>query len=156
MITALFSLALSPKLSSDGTAANFFFFDKPTINNEIYCSSEDTSFNITPQLIANINKLSEIQNLCDNWNGYQAKSFSPVLIQKVQSILFQLNHQPQLFPTGRDSIQLEYEKENGDYLEFEIFSEKTIMLKIVDSEEIEKKINEKMIQKTVNEFYGRA
>ncbi|KJE25644.1 hypothetical protein LG52_3208 [Geobacillus kaustophilus] len=32
--------------------------------------------------------------------------------------------QPKLFPTARDSIQLEFEKENGDYLEFELFENK--------------------------------
>lgn len=156
MIATIFSLALSPKLSSDGTAANLVFFDKSTISNGIYCSNDDSSFNITPPLLENINKLLEIQSLSDNWNGYHAKGFSDFLIKKVRSILFQLDHQPKVFPTGRESIQLEYEKENGNYLEFEVFSDKIIMLKIVGTEEIETNINEDVIQNMVDTFYGRV
>ena len=104
--------------------------------------------------IENSNKLLEIQNLSDNWNGYQAKDFSDCLINKVRSIVSLLEHQPKLFPTGRDSIQLEYEKENGDYLEFEVFSNKVIMLKLIGSDEVEKEIDETQIPQIIYEFYG--
>lgn len=35
------------------------------------------------------------------------------------------DHTPQAFPTGRQSVQLEYEKEDGAYLEFEVFADRT-------------------------------
>jgi hypothetical protein len=37
------------------------------------------------------------------------------------NLIKSLYRQPDVFPTGRQSIQFEYEKENGEYLEFEIF-----------------------------------
>lgn len=126
--------------------------------NSIYqLSAEPTHFAvITPQMVNNLQKMYLIQQLSDNWNGYNAKAFSSELINKVQKYIFQLERQPSIFPTGRDSIQLEYEKENGDYLEFEVFSEKIIMLMIVGSDEVEIEIDEKQIPKMVDEFYGRV
>ena len=31
--------------------------------------------------------------------------------------------QPRIFPTARNSIQFEYEKQDGEYLEFELFED---------------------------------
>ena len=48
-------------------------------------------------------------------------NFSENLIQKCYQVLSNLEHEPFISPTGRGSIQFEYEKENDDYLEFEFF-----------------------------------
>lgn len=39
-------------------------------------------------------------------------------------VLKMLSVLPDIFPTFRDSIQFEHEKQNGEYLEFEIFEDK--------------------------------
>lgn len=70
--------------------------------------------------------LHEIKNLKPNWNENGADAFSDNLIDKVKDIINKLKLQPQIFPTGRNSIQLEFENENN-YLEFEIFEDRTIM-----------------------------
>lgn len=69
----------------------------------------------------NLATINKIASLPDNWNGYGASAFPPRLIERIRLIITTLTHQPEIFPTAADSIQLEYEKENGDYLEFEIY-----------------------------------
>lgn len=68
--------------------------------------------------------LNEIAKLKDNWNNNGANSFSAKLIEKCRGILMQLAAEPFICPTACGSIQFEYEKENGDYLEFEIYEDR--------------------------------
>lgn len=66
-------------------------------------------------------QIAEIEELENNWNGNGASAFTSTIIQKVRELVIGLVVQPTILPTGRASIQLEYENEDGDYLEFEIF-----------------------------------
>lgn len=68
--------------------------------------------------------LSEIEKLKDNWNGNGASSFSSKLVEKCREIAMQLAAEPFICPTACGSIQFEYEKKNGDYLEFEIYEDR--------------------------------
>jgi len=68
--------------------------------------------------------LNEIAKLKDNWNDNGASSFSEKLIEKCRGIVIQLAAEPFICPTACGSIQFEYEKENGDYLEFEIYEDR--------------------------------
>lgn len=68
--------------------------------------------------------LNEISELKDNWNNNGANSFSGKLIEKCRAIVMQLVAEPFICPTACGSIQFEYEKENGDYLEFEIYEDR--------------------------------
>ena len=68
--------------------------------------------------------LSEIEKLKDNWNDNGASAFSSKLIEKCRGIVTQLASEPFICPTACGSIQFEYEKENGDYLEFEIYEDR--------------------------------
>ena len=77
-------------------------------------------------------QLAEIYNLKDNWNDNGAKSFSRRLIDRVSELLMVLPIEPQIYPTACESIQLEYEKESGEYLEFEV-SENEITVLEIDS-----------------------
>lgn len=72
------------------------------------------------ELIKNLNKLNEIQQLPRNWNGNGAHRFAKKTIKKAKSLLIDLNLQPQVFPTANNSIQIEFDGENGAYLEFQI------------------------------------
>lgn len=68
--------------------------------------------------------LDEIAKLDDNWNNNGASSFSAKLIEKCRGIVTQLVAEPFICPTACGSIQFEYEKENGEYLEFEIYEDR--------------------------------
>ena len=55
-------------------------------------------------------------------NGAQA--FSVKLIERCRQIVSQLVAEPFVCPTACGSIQFEYEKENGEYIEFEIYEDR--------------------------------
>lgn len=75
----------------------------------------------------NVQKLEDIGKLPDNWNGYGARKFTPSLINKCQEIAKSLPVETTIYPTGRQSIQFQYDK-NGDYLELEVYEDHTFCL----------------------------
>lgn len=113
----------------------------------------------------NISKLDQIAKLPENWNENGARPFSDKLVDLCKKILNILTDQPEIFPTAASSIQMEYEKDSGDYLEFNI-SEKTIEIFKMDafgeesssSLEISDSLmisNKKQLRRFVGDFYGR-
>ena len=76
----------------------------------------------------NMKTLSMIESLEENWNGYGAPPFQKELIDKVKCIIKNLDEQPEIFPTGRGTIQLEYNSKDESYLEFEIYLDRASML----------------------------
>lgn len=68
-------------------------------------------------------RFEEISKLPDNWNDRGSNKVSTELLDYVKNILAVLDVEPDIFPTARDSIQLEYNNNSGDYLEFEIFAD---------------------------------
>ena len=79
-------------------------------------------------------------------------------LKKLDQIITALDVQPELFPTACDSVQFEYEKENGAYLEIEINLEDTWEVFEVSSDGQEKyssiEADVEAIAKVVNSFYG--
>ena len=73
-----------------------------------------------PTLEENFKLLDLFLKLSDNWNGYGAKPFSHILIQKVKDIIKDLEIQLFIFPTAHCTIQLTYWEDLGCYIEFEI------------------------------------
>lgn len=101
----------------------------------------------------NISKLDAFCDLKENWDSEGGLPFSKSLINKVRTTIYNLGEQPKVFPTGRGSIQLEYRKPNGRYLEFEIFDDRIIMLKVENRENIiEKDIHYEEIFSNLNDF----
>ena len=68
----------------------------------------------------NLRKLEQVASLTDNWDGNGAKAFDKQLIARVKDLIGALDVQPEIFPLSYGSIQMEYEKEDGSYLEIEI------------------------------------
>lgn len=106
----------------------------------------------------NLKKLDQIASLKDGWNGDTAKAFDIQLISKVRSIITMLELQPEIFPTACESIQLEYEKEDGSYLEIEINSDEVWEIFEINKDREEKyssiAANIEAVIKVVNSFYG--
>ena len=73
--------------------------------------------------------LMDIESLDDNWNHNGAKHFSKDLIEKCEKMLPDFHVTPAIFPTAAESIQMEWEKENGDYLEIEVFLDRCVVFK---------------------------
>lgn len=68
----------------------------------------------------NLEKLKQISSLPYNWNENGANAFSTQLISKIKNLIISLTNQPEIFPTACDTIQLEYDKDDGAHLEIEI------------------------------------
>lgn len=101
-------------------------------------------------------KLNYIKSLQNDWDGYGSESFSETLIIKSKDIIEKLDKQPELFPTGVQSISMEYLDIPERYLEFEIFEEYIKVCKVSDIEEeyILDDDNINTINRLVNDFYG--
>lgn len=70
-------------------------------------------------LQTNLAKLKEIAKLKKNWGGYGEKPIPKAVIKDTKHILEGLGDLPQPFiaPTADGEIQIEWEKEDGLYLE---------------------------------------
>ena len=104
-------------------------------------------------------RLEEIKSLKHNWNGYGAKPFSTSMISQIEKIIRNLSKQPEIYPTAQSSIQLEYNNENGDYLEFEIFDDGKInqfLLKSNGEAISQKGIPQNTLNKVIESFYGQS
>lgn len=91
-------------------------------NRTIHLNRGDRSV-MEAELEKSMKCLDEIESLEYNWNGNKATPFSKEFIVETRKIISTLPKQPFIFPTARSSIQLEYEKSNGDYLELEFFED---------------------------------
>lgn len=102
--------------------------------------------------------LDDISELCNDWNNNGAKAFEKSLIDRCRGILDQLVAEPFVCPTACGSIQFEYEKENGDYLEFEIYEDRIeVFLDTVNGEEeynIQGSLAINKMKQLVVDFYG--
>ncbi len=102
--------------------------------------------------------LYEISLLQDNWNDNGAEKFNSKLIKKCMDIIASvyLKYQPKIYPTGRDSIQFEYEPDNNHYLEIEVFNDRTKIYKRINDAIIKNdNISEKELIKEINDFQSR-
>lgn len=104
----------------------------------------------------NTEKLSRISQLGNDWNGYGAMPIDVSIIKKVTELLPALAIQPQLFPTACDTIQFEYEKPNGDYLEFTVGNDmvSAYMMDPQGHEDYYYHVDVNMINKLIRKFYG--
>lgn len=105
----------------------------------------------------NMEKLDQMSRFDVNWNGYGAKPIAPSVIKKMRDLLPELHVQPEIFPTACNAIQFEYEKPDGDYLEFMI-SENEVSVFRMDPYGHESKHaisgTPEEINKVVRDFYG--
>ncbi|MEM3091524.1 MAG: hypothetical protein QXD05_00100 [Candidatus Pacearchaeota archaeon] len=105
--------------------------------------------------INNIIKIISFSELDENWDGYGAEKIDNNVLKRVLELIIhkELKYQPEVFPTGRGTIQIEYEKPNRDYLEVEIFKDKYILYKEENNISEEKEvININEIVDLINEF----
>lgn len=106
----------------------------------------------------NIQKLNEIAKLPMNWNEGGASAFQNSLISICRTIVSLLPYQPEIFPTAADSIQMEYEKDSGEYLEFNVSDSGIEIFKINDDNSEETRFLElseqEKLKKVVSDFYA--
>lgn len=118
-----------------------------------------TSYLFGKDKITNLKRLSEIENLPDNWNNNGADRISSSIIKSVRKLLVSIEYQPEVFPTACDAIQLEWENDKNEYLEMEVLEESINVFRIdSDGNESQTTINhnEDKVKDIVREFYDRA
>lgn len=110
------------------------------------------------QLQANLKRLKSFEAYEDNWNGYGAPKFTKTLLEAAEKILRGLNHQPEVFPIDGGVIQFEYEKQSGEYLEFEVSENKNAHCLRIDENGVEQEFDVAVeeINKVVDAFYGHS
>lgn len=105
----------------------------------------------------NLKKIDDIARLPNNWNGNGATSFSNQLIDKLRQIVVSVKRQPEIFPTGCNSIQIEYDGSKNSYLEIEIKDEDVASVFKINQagneSNFEINSNPSEINKIVDEFY---
>ena len=98
--------------------------------------------------------VQEISFLEENWNDNGANPFSKKLIDRAYELLDKLDKVPNIRPTANDSIQFEYKKTNGEYLEFELFEDGLKAFMIKDSVVYQSRyIDMERAKEMVNNFY---
>lgn len=118
---------------------------------------KNNSIMLSPAYIANIDKLNRFNTLR---LGDEGLVVSKVQINMVKNMIFNIKHQPEIFPTMDGRIHLEYETDKK-YLEFEFITDKDVNIFSIDSDGNEK--NElvknidinfyEIINEKVNDFY---
>ena len=88
------------------------------------------------KLSHNLDRLWDISELGEDWNGYGAVPIPREVIKEVKEIILNLEEQPEIFPTADKSIQLEYWQPDKSYLEIEV-SEKNITAMQIPQENYE-------------------
>ena len=107
----------------------------------------------------NLDKLERFALFQENWNGYGAKPFSKTLLSRAENLIRGLSTQPELFPTADDSIQIEYDKEGGGYLEIQITDNDSYDVFVMENEDSEGEnfrieADVKFINEQVKKFYA--
>ena len=98
-------------------------------------------------------KLESFKSLTLNWNGYDGKQISSSLIDTTINLLAELDYQPKIFPTGRGSIQIEYQQ-SENYIEIEVTGTENYVFSIKNGVEKSFEISFDKIPAVVNEFFA--
>lgn len=106
---------------------------------------------VLPDLVRNISIIKSFAKLPVNWNDNGAGQFTNRLINTAVKILRNLDYQPEVFPTARASILLEYGKPDGKFLGIEVFENRietfiapereTLIFALKDVAELRNKVN---------------
>jgi len=105
------------------------------------------------QLKLNKRKLVSLKQLGKNWNGYDSPRFDDDLILKVISIISNLDYQPQIFPTGRGTIQIEKYRDENNFVEIEISTNEIFAYQVKNGNENESVITIDEIKGLISELY---
>ncbi|AXF52471.1 MAG: hypothetical protein [Caudoviricetes sp.] len=73
----------------------------------------------------NLNKIRKISLFEDNWNGNGGEKFSKTSIRYFETMIKELKRQPEIAPSGRGSLLMQYRLNDGSLLAFEVNEDKT-------------------------------
>ncbi len=107
----------------------------------------------------NLKKIEQMSKLEKNWNGYNSLPFSDGALFVFRKIISDLKHQPEIAPTGRNTLYAEFRLKDNSLLAFEIGEKKAEKVIVkqgnydsVYREVIESDLINKIIE-SVDKFY---
>lgn len=95
------------------------------LEQEIGTEGLDTNKAIDVMKIDNLDKIRKMALFSYDWNGTGGSAFSQNAIALFKSIIEMLDKQPQIAPTGRNSLLLQYELDDKSLLAFEVSENQT-------------------------------
>lgn len=110
--------------------------------------------------VENLNKIRKMSLFDYDWNGTGGSAFSPNAIALFESIIEILDKQPQIAPTGRNSLLLQYELDDKSLLAFEVSENRTEKVYIPGGDYSMAQMDtftenvEQQIKESVKLFYG--
>ena len=105
------------------------------------------------QLKINKFKLRSFTKLGSNWNNYNALEIEEAVINKVEEIISDLDFQPEIFPTGRGSIQIEKYPDDDNLVEIEISADSIFAYQVKNGTDFEGEIPSSQINAIISELY---
>lgn len=118
------------------------------------------SFNDLQQ--ENLIKIEKMALLESNWNGNGGEKFTTGAIDTFKEVIGVLNRQPDIAPTGRNSLLMRYELANGSSLTFEVSENKAEKVYIPNGDYAKANIQiytgnvSYKINEAVENFYGSS
>lgn len=106
------------------------------------------------QLKTNKRKLEAIRKLRPNWNSYDGEAFDESLINEIEKIITDLDYQPNIFPTGRGTVQIEKYINEENLVEIEVSNSEIFAYQVKDGREIEKEISVDEINSLISDLYA--
>ncbi len=100
----------------------------------------------------NLQRLESFKKLGGNWNGYEGDPIDIKLIDLAKEFITQLAFQPQVFPTGRGTIQVEKYFDENNFFEIELSQEFISIYKKRNSHESESEVAINELSKIVDEL----
>lgn len=106
------------------------------------------------KLRENKKRLRNFKDLQVNWNGYGAEPIPQAVIDKTEEIIVDLDYQPQIFPTGRGTIQIEYFKDDDNLIEAEVSAEEIYVYKEENGDDFEGVVELNTLSEIITAFYA--
>ena len=126
------------------------------------CNEWYSELSIDLLQIENINKINLMSKFEADWNGTWGRVFSQKAIARFRTIIETLDKQPQIAPTGRNSLLMQYELENKSILAFEVCEDKVEKVFVPCGNYSNAKVEvftdnfEQQIKESVKLFYGKG
>lgn len=99
-------------------------------------------------------RLQSFIKLEKNWNGYNATAIDKETVLLVENIISSMDFQPNIFPTGRGSIQIEKFVNDDNLVEIEISNKEIFSYSIINGVENEGNITKDDINTLISSLHA--
>lgn len=115
------SIDLTSCSSNESKSCSINYLDISNDREEVIMSN---SVAVDLLQISNIDKINKMKMFQDDWNGTGGMKFTSGAIRTFLDVINNLNMQPWIAPTGRNSLLMQYELNDGSKLAFELAENK--------------------------------